>query len=104
MSQNEVINKIRNYIEVLKANGIDVYKTFLYGSYSRNEANKDSDIDILLVLNTNKNDDITLARPWLFTRNVDSRIEPYVINKEIFFKADTSPLMEAITKEGIEIN
>jgi predicted nucleotidyltransferase len=52
----------------------------LYGSYSRNEAKEDSDIDILLVLNTIKNDDITFAKPWLFTKSVDSRIEPYVIN------------------------
>ena len=91
MSQREVINKVRNYIEILQLNGIDVYKTFLYGSYSRNKAKEDSDIDILLVLNTIKNDDITFAKPWLFTRSVDSRIEPYVINKEIFSKADTSP-------------
>lgn len=104
MSQREVINKVRNYIEILQLNGIEVYKTFLYGSYSRNEAKEDSDIDILLVLNTIKNDDITFAKPWLFTRSVDSRIEPYVINKEIFSKADTSPLMEVIAKEGIEIN
>jgi len=103
MSQSEVIKKIRNYIDILKLNGIGVYKTFLYGSYSRDDAKEDSDIDILLVLDTIKNDDITFAKPWLFTRNVDSRIEPYVINKEIFSKADTSPLMDVITKEGIEI-
>jgi predicted nucleotidyltransferase len=49
MSQREVINIVRNYLDVLKQAGINIDKAFLYGSYARNEANAESDIDLLLV-------------------------------------------------------
>lgn len=103
MSQREVINILKKYLEVLRQNKIEVYKAFLYGSYSKNIARKDSDIDVFLVLDTSDSDDATLAKPWLYTKYADLRIEPYVVHKNIFLNQDKSPLMYIIEKEGIEI-
>ena len=42
MAQDDVIVLLRKDIILLKALGIPVLKTFLYGSYARNEATENS--------------------------------------------------------------
>jgi len=104
MSQTDVINIIRAYLLVLKQAGINIDKAYLYGSYARNEANAESDIDVLLVSSLfDTDDDYILSKPWLFTNKVDYRIEPLSIGLKRFTTDDVSPIIEAVRQTGIEI-
>ena len=53
--------------------GLNVYKIILFGSYARGTANEDSDIDLLVILDTDE-----------FAKTVDERLErKQPINKSI---------------------
>ena len=104
MSQADAINIVRRYLLVLELAGINIDKAYLYGSYARDEANIDSDIDLLLVSSFfDTDDDYVLATPWLFTNKVDYRIEPLAIGSKRFATDDTSPIIELVRQTGIEI-
>lgn len=104
MSQNDAINIVRAYLKVLKQAGITIDKAFLYGSYARNEANEDSDIDLMLVSKLfDTDDDYVLSKPWIFTTKVDHRIEPISVGLLRFNSDDVSPIIELVRQTGIEI-
>ncbi len=104
MSQTEVINIVRVYLETLKRAGIDIEKAFLYGSYARNEATEASDIDLLLVSQMfDTTDDYILSKPWLYTTEIDHRIEPLAVGLKRFQTDDVSPILEIVRQEGIKI-
>jgi predicted nucleotidyltransferase len=46
---NREIKKIVNRISTILVNGIDARQVYLFGSYSRNNASVDSDLDIFVV-------------------------------------------------------
>jgi predicted nucleotidyltransferase len=46
---NREIKKIVNQISTILVNGIDAKQVYLFGSYSRNTASVDSDLDIFVV-------------------------------------------------------
>lgn len=104
MTQTDAINIVRAYLKVLKQAGITIDRAFLYGSYARNEANEDSDIDLMLVSRMfDTDDDYVLSRPWLYSSKVDHRIEPISIGLMRFNSDDTSPIIELVRQTGIEI-
>jgi len=104
MAQREVIEILKQYCSLLNTSGIPIERAFLYGSYAKNEAHKDSDIDILLVSKLFDCDDDELKiKAWSFTRKVDTRIEPYTVGLSHFLKDDASPLLQQIKLDGIEI-
>lgn len=104
MVQGEIINIIRQYIKNLNAGGIIIQFAYLYGSYARNEATPESDIDVLLVGDLfDTNDDIILSKPWLPKFRNDFRIEPIAIGSKRFEADDVSPIIELAKKEGIRI-
>ena len=104
MSQIDAINIVRTYLKVLKQAGIVINKAFLYGSFARNEANEDSDIDLMLVSGMfDTDDDYVLSKPWLYSAKVDHRIEPISVGLVQFNSDDTSPIIELVRQTGIEI-
>jgi predicted nucleotidyltransferase len=104
MVQREVIDIIKQYIKNLNAGGIIIQFAYLYGSYARNEATPESDIDVLLVSDVfDTNDDIILSKPWLPKFRNDFRIEPIAIGTKRFETDDVSPLIELAKHEGIRI-
>lgn len=104
MSKQQAIDTILRYIYILNKENIPIEKAFLYGSFARDEANTDSDIDVMLVseLFENRNDKIR-GMAWRLTAEVDPRIEPYMVGTKRFLTDDYSPLLEIVRKEGIEI-
>jgi len=92
----------KKYISELKKNRINILKAYLYGSYAEGRADKDSDIDIVVVSSQFKGyrlkDSYKIAK---LTRNVDLRISPLAYRPEDFKKEYTIP-NEAMTK-GIRI-
>lgn len=104
MSQSEVITLVKKYLDTLKQAGIPIAMAYLYGSYARDEASQDSDIDLLLVSSLfDTNDDIILSKPWLYTTQIDSRIEPYAVGLKRFQTDQVSQLLEIVRREGIRI-
>lgn len=104
MSQKQVIGILKKYIHILYNEGIPVERAFLYGSYAKDEASTESDIDVMLVSKIfDKNDDKLIGKTWRLTTEVDSRIEPFIVGTTRFLNDEYSPLIEIVRQEGIEI-
>jgi predicted nucleotidyltransferase len=100
----EIIKVIKKYLDVLAKNGVAIEQAFLYGSYARNEARKNSDIDVMLVSSYfDTNDVYRISKPWRFAAETDYRIEPVSVSTKRFMSDDSSPLIAIVKKEGIEI-
>lgn len=102
MTKNEVIEISRNYVILLRSEGISVDKAFLYGSYLSNTATNESDIDLMIVTE-NANDDYLAGKIWNLTRKVNSRIEPFLVGTKRFYSTDNSPLVDLVKRTGLEI-
>ena len=104
MATNEVIELLRKYILLLNSEGISVYKAFLFGSYSTNTATEISDIDVMIVSdNFDETDDKAAGKMWKLTKNINTKIEPFLIGKNKFNDDISSPLVNMIKLNGIEI-
>ncbi|HPI85408.1 MAG TPA: nucleotidyltransferase domain-containing protein [Bacteroidales bacterium] len=104
MADEKVINIIRRYVYLLDNEGLGIDKAFLYGSYASGSNSENSDIDLMLVSGLISDNDIQKkSRAWILTKDVDTRIEPYLISTTRFTKDDISPLIEVVKREGIEI-
>lgn len=104
MATSEIIELLRSYIILLNADGISVKKAFLFGSYSKNRATENSDIDVMIVSdNYDENDDIAIGKAWSLTRKLNTKIEPFLIGTKKFDSDNSSPLINLIKSEGIEI-
>lgn len=101
MAKREIIELLRKYIYLLRSEGITIDKAYLYGSYLSNTATDESDIDILLV--TESEDDYQAGKIWSLTRKVNSKIEPYLVGKKRFNNNDDSPLIDLVKRTGFEI-
>lgn len=104
MTDIQIINIVKKYLDVLLQNGIEIKKAILFGSHAKNEAKEDSDIDLILVspLFDEDNDEYT-GRIWRYTSVSDYRIEPIAIGEKRFNEDNISPLLEIVRREGIEI-
>ena len=102
MAKSEVIEILRSYIYLLRAEGISVHKAFLYGSYLSNTATNESDIDLMIVTE-NENDDNLAGKIWKLTKKVNSRIEPFLVGTSRFNSNDNSPLVDLVKRTGLEI-
>jgi predicted nucleotidyltransferase len=82
-------------------------KLILFGSYSRNEAQEHSDIDLLLVLNDKqilpyKEIDFTSDLVFDYMLNYEKQISIVPTTKQQF-KQQESPLLLNIRKDGINL-
>ena len=104
MATSEVIELLKNYILLLNTEGISVYKAYLFGSYSTNTASEMSDIDVMIVSdNYDETDDETAGKMWRLTRKINTKIEPFLIGINKFNDDSSSPLVNMIKSNGIEI-
>ncbi len=102
MAKNEVVKILRLYVNLLRSEGVIIDKAFLYGSYLNDSATLDSDIDLMIVTD-NENDDYLAGKIWKLTRNVNSKIEPYLVGKNRFYSNDNFPLIDLVKRTGLEI-
>ena len=104
MADEEVIKILKQYIDLLNAEGLSVYKAFLFGSYSKGLADESSDIDVMIVSDKyDETDDVVIGKMWLLTKKVNSKIEPFLIGVKKYIEGDTSPLVSEIKSNGIEL-
>jgi len=101
MSETRVIKIILRYLENLKKAGIEIDLVYLYGSFARNEADENSDIDVALISSIfDECDDSKRAKVWSLSIRQDHRIEPYTIGLNKFNSDNFSPIIQIIKKEG----
>ncbi|MBI4687714.1 MAG: nucleotidyltransferase domain-containing protein [Nitrospirae bacterium] len=98
----DVMDKARQFLLVLKEQGINIIAAYLFGSYAKGNPHKWSDIDIAVV-----SPDFSLSRfeNSLFLMKIASKIdvsiEPVAYNPESFI--DEDPLVWEIKKSGIPL-
>jgi predicted nucleotidyltransferase len=97
-----IYRKIKDYIKILKENGIDVWRLYLFGAYAKNRFTAESDIDLAVFLNKDDIDsfieDLKLMR---LRRQIDLRIEPHSFALSDFKEPD--PFIKEIITTGKRI-
>ena len=104
MKREEVIKILKSYISLLNKEGISVYKAFLFGSYATGDASDESDIDVMIVTDAyDETNDLVVGKAWSLTKRINTKIEPFFIGMKKFLEDKTSPLVDIVRNEGIEI-
>ena len=97
-----IYRKIKEYIDVLRQNGIGIWRLYLFGSYTTDKFTEESDIDLAVFVDKEDIDsfqeDLKLMR---LRRKVDLRIEPHSFAKNDFVKPD--PFVKEILASGKRI-
>jgi len=99
MDKAAAIKLVQQYKEVI--NGlVDNPKVYMFGSYSKNCARENSDIDVAVVLSNIPDSQFMRINTllWKATLKVTTRIEPVLIDS-----CHWSPLYEDIQKTGIAV-
>ncbi|MGD9157132.1 MAG: nucleotidyltransferase domain-containing protein [Desulfobacteraceae bacterium] len=104
MVDTKIREMINELVNLLKANGIKVEKTLLYGSYASGLSHVDSDVDVAIV-SPDFGKDRFEERKFLYKLawQIDPRISPIPISKEAFIKDTWIPLIHEIKQKGVEV-
>ncbi len=87
----------------LAAEKLPVAQVILFGSYAKNSPRVDSDIDVAIVLDTNKNfDRKKVDRIAWWAKQIEVKLETHVLNKTDFNNRWLS-LPAQIKKFGVEV-
>ena len=104
MVNNRIIKIIKTYINELTKKGLTIKKVYLFGSYAKQTASKESDIDLLLISpQFDNNSDSYAPIIWLSEFRTEYKIEPITVGEKRFNEDDVSPLLEIVRQEGVEI-
>jgi len=98
----DIKEKAKEFIAEVQKHQIKIIKAYLFGSFARGKARKDSDIDLALIssdFSGNRYLDSLKIIP--LRRKIDSRIEPVTFKPEDFNEND--PLAAEIKNYGVEI-
>ena len=100
---NEAKEKARKFIKSLSKSGIKVNKAYIFGSYAKGKAKKDSDIDVCVISSSFSKDYFAeIVRLRKYSLKIDSRIEPVPFSpKDLNDKYST--LASEIRKFGIPL-
>ena len=99
---NIIINKVKDYIDILNKNGFPIKRAVLFGSYVNGNYNKWSDIDIALVSDKFEGirfNDRKKIRKFKFEVSADIEPLPYTPNDF----STNDPFVKRILKTGIRI-
>jgi len=100
--REDIISIAKKYLELVKASGfpMKINKAYLFGSFAKSCPQKDSDIDIALIVNEWVGGyEETIVPIWRLRKNVDFRIEPHIIVPD----EDYADFLPEIQRTGIEI-
>lgn len=102
MVEESIVLTVRKYLHNLSLQGIPVAFGVVFGSQARGEADRWSDIDLLVVSprfdQTRRREDITLL--WKVAARTDSRIEPFPAGQQQYLTDDSSAIIEIARREG----
>jgi predicted nucleotidyltransferase len=100
--REDIITIAKKYLELVKSSNfpMQINKAYIFGSYAKGSPNKDSDIDIALVVDKwVGNYEESIVPIWRLRKSVDFRIEPHVIVPD----EDYADFLPEIQRNGIEI-
>jgi len=101
-----IVRVVRNYLQTLHDNGLDVRFGVVFGSRSQGKANEWSDIDLLVVSprfdNLRNRHDVDLL--WHLAARSDSRIEPIPCGERQWLEGNSSAIVEIARREGEPVN
>jgi len=100
--REDIIGKVKDYQSLVKQSSfpMPIEAVYLFGSHAKGMANKDSDIDVALVVNHFDGDFFDVIPPiWLLRETVDFRIEPHVIARD----TDYAGFLDEIQQTGVRI-
>ncbi len=92
---------VEKYARRLKEKNIPLSGIYLFGSFSRGEERKDSDIDVAVILRKKETDEL-VSEVGFATIGIDTRIEPHIFSEKDF-KTKATPLIEEIVGTGIKV-
>lgn len=95
---------IRNFLAAVSQEYPHLVQAYLFGSYARGKQNKDSDIDIALVLDQLPDEEKfdRQVQIMMLASHFDTRIEPHPVSVEDFQSGN--PFAAEIRRTGIEID
>lgn len=99
IKRDEAINLVRQYKRVIAKHFTEEPQVMLFGSYSKGTANKDSDIDVAVIVPSYGDRKLELSKAlWRDVDDVSLLIEPVLISKEY-----PSPLYDDVMRYGIAV-
>ena len=99
MDQGDVLKIAKEYAAAVRKM-MDTTSIFLYGSYAKGTATKESDIDIAVVVKQIPGDYLdTVASLWKLTRSISHEIEPVLLSAD---DAGTG-FLETVQRTGIAV-
>ena len=108
MVKESVLAIIQSYLREIQKTGIRVNQAVLYGSWARDEAHVDSDINLIVIAREfdNPQDRELINRLWKLTAFVPEawRIEPIACGKREWLEDDERAIIEIARREGEVIN
>ena len=98
MGKSEVIDIVRQYKQLVQKH-FGSAAVYLYGSYSKDNARDDSDIDVAVIV-PELNEDFLKASSllWSLTWDLNTLIEPVLIEEN-----HPSPLYEDVLRTGVRV-
>ena len=98
MDKEQAIKLVQSYKQAILPLYKDA-KVYLYGSYSKNAARKDSDIDVAVIVPHIIGDWFSVTPPlWTYARQVNSLIEPVLMEED-----EHSPLYDDVLRTGVAV-
>jgi predicted nucleotidyltransferase len=101
MDKTDALTIVKQYAEIVR-NSFDYQKMILFGSYAKDNAYKDSDIDIAIIFSDFDSRLDRQVELMKLTRQIDTRIEPHPFREKDFDRSN--PLVNEIVIHGVEIN
>ncbi|GHU96800.1 hypothetical protein FACS1894156_8180 [Bacteroidia bacterium] len=102
MDKHDALEIGKNYISKVQKNHIHVLEAWLFGSYAKGTFNRDSDIDIALVLPDKDVSFATEVRLMTLRNGEETLIEPHVYGKKDFLI--NTPMTTQIRQYGVQMN
>jgi predicted nucleotidyltransferase len=104
MGKGQAIRVIKEFINALKREGINIDRVILFGSYAKGNVRPDSDIDIAVISKDFGKDRVeegmTLFR---IAGKIDPRLEPIPFSTKVYENDTWIPLIYEIKQKGIEL-
>ena len=100
--REDIIEKVKDYQALVKQSNfpMPIEAVYLFGSHAKGTANKNSDIDVALVVNHFDGDFFDVIPPiWLLRESIDFRIEPHVIARD----TDYAGFLDEIQHSGVRV-